>query len=94
MTKTIHRDFVFLSGVVGSIRPLVQPCSVGPITPQSNLNLPPGQSGKTGESEHNIPSGSSAIFSSLCETTNTLIDSHLLWLSLTDAHLFKISCSD
>lgn len=88
MMKTIHRDFVFLSGVVGSIHPLVQPCSVGPITPQSNLNRPPGQGGKTGESEQNIPSRSSTVFllfffSSLCETPNTLIDSHLLWLSLT-----------
>lgn len=55
MMKAIHRYFVFLSEVVGNIHPLVQPCAVGPITPQSNLNLPPGQGGKTGESEQNIP---------------------------------------
>lgn len=88
MMKTIHRDCVFLSGVVGSIHPLVQPCSVGPITPQSNLNLPPGQGGKTGESEQNIPSRSSTIFFPAC--VKHLTPSSTLIYCGCHSHLFKI----
>lgn len=64
---------------------------VGPITPHSNLNLPPGQGGKSSERAElpQIPFKSSSL-KNPSETLNTLIHSHLHMLSLTNHHLFKV----